>query len=41
MGLAICEEIIHSHRGKMEIESEEGKGSSIRVQLPVYSEEVG
>ncbi|MCX5910733.1 MAG: ATP-binding protein [Deltaproteobacteria bacterium] len=40
LGLAICEEIIRSHHGRMEIESKEGKGSAIRVQLPVYSAEV-
>jgi signal transduction histidine kinase len=40
LGLAICEEIIRSHHGRMEIESREGRGSAIRVQLPVYSEEV-
>ncbi len=39
LGLSICEEIIRSHGGKMEIESEEGKGSTIRVQLPVSREE--
>ncbi len=40
LGLAICDEIIRSHQGRMEIESEEGKGTAIRVQLPVYSGEV-
>jgi two-component system NtrC family sensor kinase len=40
LGLSICEEIIRSHHGKLEIESEEGKGSTIRVQLPVFSPEV-
>jgi signal transduction histidine kinase len=37
LGLSICEEIIRSHHGKMEIESEEGKGSTIRVRLPMMS----
>jgi two-component system, NtrC family, sensor kinase len=41
LGLAICDEIIRSHHGRMEIESKEGLGSTIRVQLPVYSGEVG
>lgn len=40
LGLSICEEIIRSHHGKMEIESEEGKGSTIRVHLPVRPAEV-
>src|SRR3972149_3981344 len=37
LGLSICEEIIRSHHGKMEIESQEGKGSTLRVQLPIFS----
>jgi signal transduction histidine kinase len=36
LGLAICDEIIRSHHGRMEIESKEGKGSAIRVPA-VYS----
>ncbi len=40
LGLSICEEIIRSHHGKMDIESEEGKGSTIRVHLPVCPAEV-
>jgi two-component system NtrC family sensor kinase len=39
LGLSICEDIVRSHHGRMEIESEEGKGSTIRVQLPVFSPE--
>jgi signal transduction histidine kinase len=41
LGLAICNEIIRSHHGKLEIESQEGKGSTIRLQLPAFSAEVG
>jgi len=40
LGLAICNEIIRSHHGKLEIESQEGKGSTIRLQLPAFSAEV-
>lgn len=40
LGLSICEEIVRSHHGKMEIESQEGKGSTIRVQLPIFLPEV-
>jgi signal transduction histidine kinase len=40
LGLSICEEIIRSHHGKMEIESQEGKGSTLRVHLPLFSPEV-
>ncbi|MDP3038754.1 MAG: ATP-binding protein [Deltaproteobacteria bacterium] len=39
LGLAICDEIIRSHHGKLSIESLEGKGSTIRVQLPAFSAE--
>ena len=41
LGLAICDEIIRGHHGKLDIESEEGKGSTIRVQLPAFSTEAG
>ena len=37
LGLAICDEIIRCHQGKLFIESLEGKGSTIRVQLPSFS----
>jgi two-component system NtrC family sensor kinase len=40
LGLAICNEIIRSHHGKLEIESQEGKGSTICVHLPAFSPEV-
>jgi signal transduction histidine kinase len=40
LGLSICEEIIRSHHGRMEIESQEGKGSTVRVHLPAVSPEV-
>jgi len=39
LGLAICEEIIRGHHGKLFIESLEGKGSTIRVQLLAFSPE--
>jgi two-component system, NtrC family, sensor kinase len=39
LGLSISEEIIRSHHGKMEIESQEGRGSTLRIQLPVFSPE--
>ena len=40
LGLSICEDIIRGHHGKMEVESQEGKGSTLRVHLPVSSPEV-
>lgn len=39
LGLAICEEIIRSHRGKLLLESVLGKGSNIRVMLPITCKE--
>jgi len=34
LGLSICKQIIAAHDGHLEIESEEGKGSTFRVLLP-------
>ncbi|MEE9224071.1 MAG: PAS domain S-box protein [Thermoplasmata archaeon] len=38
LGLAICNEIVEAHGGHMEVESEVGKGTIFRVELPKYSE---
>jgi two-component system sensor kinase FixL len=38
LGLAICKRIVHQHRGTLEIESEPGRGTTVRVTLPVTSE---
>lgn len=38
LGLAITKDIIERHRGKLEIESEEGVGSTFRVVLPEASQ---
>ena len=35
LGLSICYRIIQNHRGSIEVESEEGKGSVFRIILPV------
>ena len=35
IGLAICKKLIDSHGGSIETESEEGKGSTFTVQLPI------
>ncbi len=40
LGLAICAEIVRSHHGHLTIDSQQGKGSSVRVLLPVFSGEV-
>jgi PAS domain S-box-containing protein len=39
LGLAICNEIVEAHGGKIEAESTEGKGSVFRVSLPGVKED--
>jgi signal transduction histidine kinase len=34
IGLFHCKKIVEAHGGKIEVESEEGKGSTFRVVLP-------
>jgi two-component system, LuxR family, sensor kinase FixL len=38
LGLAICRRIVRQHQGRLEIESEAGKGTTVRVTLPVRSD---
>lgn len=35
LGLAICEEIIQAHNGRFELDSEEGKGTTAIITLPM------
>jgi signal transduction histidine kinase len=35
LGLAICRRITHEHDGTIEIESEVGRGTVVRVTIPV------
>lgn len=35
LGLAICKRIVQEHRGSFEITSEAGKGTTVRITLPV------
>jgi signal transduction histidine kinase len=37
LGLAISREIIERHQGRIEVESEQGLGSTFRVRLPLQS----
>lgn len=39
LGLAICGEIIQRHQGKIEVESEVGKGSTFRIHIPLAEEQ--
>ena len=38
LGLSICKNIIASHEGFMELESERGKGTIVSIYLPVIGE---
>ena len=38
LGFAICKRVIEAHGGKISIESAVGKGTTVRVKLPVESE---
>jgi PAS domain S-box-containing protein len=35
LGLAICRRIVQQHNGKLDIDSEVGKGTTVRITLPV------
>ena len=37
LGLAICRRIVQEHNGSIQISSEQGKGTTVRVLLPVAS----
>ena len=38
LGLSIVKHIVNRHAGRLVIESEEGKGSSFKVYLPIFQE---
>ena len=35
LGLAVAQNIVHNHGGKIEITSEKGKGTVVSVRLPL------
>jgi len=37
LGLSICYGVVEEHRGRIEVESQPGRGSIFRVFLPVHS----
>jgi len=41
MGLAICKKLVDAHGGSIEVESEEGKGTTFTVKLPIQQENGG
>lgn len=40
LGLAICHKLIDQHRGRITVQSEEGKGTTFTIFLPAYDEKV-
>jgi signal transduction histidine kinase len=38
LGLAICKRIVRQHQGELEVQSEPGRGTTVRVTLPVYTD---
>ncbi len=41
LGLMIVYKIVKDHRGNIEIESEPGKGTKVRVTLPIFERKIG
>ena len=41
LGLSIVQRIVHAHRGTISVESEVGKGTSFRIELPIQGDVSG
>jgi signal transduction histidine kinase len=41
LGLSIVHSIITAHNGQISVDSQEGKGTTVRFTLPVYCEDIG
>ena len=41
LGLPICERIINNHGGKIEVESQPGKGTTFNIYLPLQRTSIG
>ncbi len=39
LGLSVCKRIIEAHRGKIEVDSIEGKGTTVKLTIPELIEE--
>jgi signal transduction histidine kinase len=35
--MAIVKKVVDDHKGSIEIDSEEGKGTSVRILIPLFS----
>jgi len=41
LGLALCRAIVHGHGGRIQVESTPGRGTTVRVELPVQAPPIG
>ena len=41
LGLAICREIVEAHAGRLEVETEVGRGTTFTLRLPLHEPETG